>query len=302
MIQGSAGDSHDSMAHSACRDIHSVRNGVGLLSKLFGRKNDATTDSPSVSLESSGVRITASFGGAVSPSIRSEGKPDPSCGPYYVYVHEDANGKIFYVGKGTKRRAWSQDRDLIWHRYVDDYLKGIYRVRIVSYHATEEDALSAEDQWIARYGPQIVNWVNPCRNDNWRESVEYHRRNRINQEFITETRSLETSDPTLAIERYKQALTVMYEISRIVTERSFVAEIYPEVNAPRRDDNLMDRITLCLLKAKRYQELCSIVDDYERLCPSIYCSKKRGNCLRRREKARLALASNEKIIPPPSPS
>ena len=29
---------------------------------------------------------------------------------YYVYAHLDSSGQIFYVGKGTGRRAWSTDR------------------------------------------------------------------------------------------------------------------------------------------------------------------------------------------------
>jgi len=234
-------------------------------------------------------------GNSISFRSRDPAKPDddtqpnPSLGPYYVYVHEDDKSRIFYVGKGTGRRAWSGDRHPVWQRYVNDHLKGFYHIRIVSYHPTEEDALDAEDRWIARYGNQLVNWVNPSRNDNWRESVEYHRRNKINQKFIAETRSLEVSDIAEAIDRYKDALSEMYSISRMVIEKSFVAEVYPEVNAPRGDDNLLDRLTLCLWRAKRYEELCSTVDDYERLCPSRWCSNKRGNCLRRRDKARALL-------------
>ena len=40
----------------------------------------------------------------------------------YVYAHTDSAGKIFYVGKGERRRAWSTDRRPVWRRYVEKNL------------------------------------------------------------------------------------------------------------------------------------------------------------------------------------
>lgn len=31
----------------------------------------------------------------------------------YVYVHQDLGGRIFYIGKGTRNRAWVADRDAL---------------------------------------------------------------------------------------------------------------------------------------------------------------------------------------------
>src|SRR3974390_1606536 len=57
----------------------------------------------------------------------------------YVYAHMDSAGKIFYVGKGERRRAWSTDRHPLWRRYVEKHLGGSYQVRIL------RDNLSAEE-------------------------------------------------------------------------------------------------------------------------------------------------------------
>ena len=46
----------------------------------------------------------------------------PKCREFYVYAHRDNKGAIFYIGKGTGKRAWSQDRHPVWHRYVKERL------------------------------------------------------------------------------------------------------------------------------------------------------------------------------------
>ena len=43
---------------------------------------------------------------------------------YYVYVHKKPDGKIFYVGKGKNKRAWSiSDRNNLWKKIVSKYGK-----------------------------------------------------------------------------------------------------------------------------------------------------------------------------------
>jgi hypothetical protein len=45
----------------------------------------------------------------------------------YVYAHLDNEGKIFYIGKGNGRRAWSDDRHPLWRRFVKKHLSGEYK-------------------------------------------------------------------------------------------------------------------------------------------------------------------------------
>ena len=48
---------------------------------------------------------------------------------FYVYVHRTADtGRIFYVGKGTKNRAWTKgSRNLHWRNIVN---KNGYHVKL----------------------------------------------------------------------------------------------------------------------------------------------------------------------------
>lgn len=71
---------------------------------------------------------------------------------FYVYVHRDTAGNLFYVGKGTGQRAWSKSRHKIWHKYVDDRLGGRYEVEIYRDNLSEIEAERIEEDLIERYG------------------------------------------------------------------------------------------------------------------------------------------------------
>jgi len=81
---------------------------------------------------------------------------------YCVYAHLDNTGKVFYVGKGTGRRAWSTDRHPLWSRYVEKHLNGVYQVRILHDNLSEEEAEELEAEWIAQCSDTVVNWFNIC--------------------------------------------------------------------------------------------------------------------------------------------
>jgi hypothetical protein len=94
-------------------------------------------------------------------SLGAVGSGDKKCTPgrFYVYVHKDENGRVFYVGKGTGNRAWSEDRDVQWHQHVAR-LGGKYMVEIVRDGISEEDALQIEDAAMAQHGDSIINLQN----------------------------------------------------------------------------------------------------------------------------------------------
>lgn len=70
---------------------------------------------------------------------------------FYVYVHRTADtGRIFYVGKGTKNRAWTKgSRNPHWRNIVN---KHGYKVEIVFSLLTEDQAFSLEEEIIQQYG------------------------------------------------------------------------------------------------------------------------------------------------------
>jgi hypothetical protein len=62
---------------------------------------------------------------------------------FYTYTHSTPHGKVFYVGKGTKERAFSKsDRSVAWRSVVDKF--GGYGACIAAQWDTEAEAFAHE--------------------------------------------------------------------------------------------------------------------------------------------------------------
>jgi len=77
---------------------------------------------------------------------------------HYTYAHILPDGRYFYIGKGTKRRAYKKDtRKAHWHAVAD----GVdYTVQILAHWATEAEAYEHEKFLIACFrdmGHPLVN-------------------------------------------------------------------------------------------------------------------------------------------------
>lgn len=79
---------------------------------------------------------------------------------YYVYAHyRESDGKLFYIGKGKGRRAWSiQGRSEWWHR---TYRKHGRYIVILHDGLTNAEACKVENKYISRcIGlPEVVNFL-----------------------------------------------------------------------------------------------------------------------------------------------
>ena len=78
---------------------------------------------------------------------------------YYVYLHRRAsNNTIFYVGKGSNKRAFSkQQRSSFWHNTANKYG---FTVEIIKYFECESEAFSYEDILLKKLqgdGEKLVN-------------------------------------------------------------------------------------------------------------------------------------------------
>jgi hypothetical protein len=76
---------------------------------------------------------------------------------YYVYAHTKPDETVFYVGKGTRGRAWStHGRNTRWQRTVAKYG---YRVVLLADGLTHEQAIEEEAEIIAHFKPfgSLVN-------------------------------------------------------------------------------------------------------------------------------------------------
>jgi len=65
---------------------------------------------------------------------------------FYVYQHIrlDTN-EVFYVGKGSGKRAQSKRRNIYWRNIVKKYG---YRIEIIKENLTEQEAFQLEIEWI----------------------------------------------------------------------------------------------------------------------------------------------------------
>ena len=203
---------------------------------------------------------------------------------FYVYFHRDNDGSIFYVGKGTGRRAWSQDRHAVWHKYVNERLNGQYSVEIHKDGLQENEAEKLEDELIEKYGGQIVNWINPGRDFDYQALEEFHRLRNANREFVDETKQIESTNIVEAVERYRVALKRMREYESLTLERGLVAELG---GGPDWGDiNILNRITVCLQKQKRHAELIKEAEEYFSEFPSAKNMSIGKQVIKRVEKAR----------------
>ena len=184
----------------------------------------------------------------------------PQSREFYVYAHRDAEGAIFYIGKGTGRRAWSQERHPVWDRYVKKRLNGTYSVEILQDGLTETEAEAREFELIAQFGRQLVNWQNSARGFDYPALERYHALRGANLLFIASTRPLEDSDLNTAIDRYKQALINLREYEDLVVETGIVAELSRDLKIG--DLNILDRLTLCLVRSGGLVEARAEVERY----------------------------------------
>ena len=70
---------------------------------------------------------------------------------YYVYAHTKPDQTVFYVGKGTRGRAWStHGRNTYWQRTVAKYG---HSVVLLAEGLTQEQAIEEEAALIAYFKP-----------------------------------------------------------------------------------------------------------------------------------------------------
>lgn len=183
----------------------------------------------------------------------------------YVYAHVDSAGNIFYVGKGEARRAWSTDRHLLWHRYVDKHLAGKYEVRILQDNLSKKRAEEVEAAWIAQCSEGLVNWVNMGRDLDYRALDNYHRLRNANRALIQQAKVIEKADLAQAAKMYIQAIEAIPEYAFISYEKGLVGQLLDEDTdqfGRNGEIEALDRLTMCLTKLGRPAEAAQHADNY----------------------------------------
>lgn len=205
---------------------------------------------------------------------------------YYVYFHKDLQGNIFYVGKGTRRRAWSKYRHEIWKIYVQNHLQGQYIVEIYKDQLTERKAEELENELIEKYGKQLVNWINMGQEYDL-DAIE--RRNQLmndNEILIEEARSIEKINPDHAIEIYRIALKNLRKYMSICCHKNSLLEQLQAEMPKTGGWIILDRLTLCLVRMKRYDEAIMEAEKYFNDFPGVLNIKAGEQIRKRIEKAK----------------
>lgn len=184
-------------------------------------------------------------------------------GNFYVYAHRDIEGQIFYVGKGTGRRAYVPGRGALWEAYLREYSEGHYEVEIIEEGLSEDSALEVEAEHISRISRNPNNLVNrvfdPPDSDQEQRS-EFLKRLRLNSEATDATRALEKENLGAAIDRYFSLLGDLRDLAYIKYDSSRVGRLKQRMWTGNQ--KLLNRLTICLAKQKRYSELIEVVDQY----------------------------------------
>jgi len=203
---------------------------------------------------------------------------------YYVYFHRDTFGNIFYIGKGTGSRAWDfKKRHDVWKRYIRERLHGKYTVEIFQEGLSNKKAEDLESLLINKYGENLINWENPKRQFNYENIDLYNKKRHENLSFVKETKKLEKENPSEAIKRYKKALSVMREYEGLILEKGIVAEMMnDEWNTG--DWEILDRLTICLIKTGEYNEAIQETEKYFQEFPGIKNLKTAQRITKRIEK------------------
>jgi hypothetical protein len=183
----------------------------------------------------------------------------------YVYAHTDSAGKIFYVGKGERRRAWSTDRHPLWRRYVEKHLQGNYQVRILQDDLSAGQAEEVEVAWIAQCSDNLVNWVNMGRATDFQALERYHKLRDANRSLIQQAKAFEKRDMVQAVKMYAQAIGAIPGYAFIDYEKGLVGQLQgEEADELGRNGEIeaLDRLTLCLIKLERSSEAAQHADNY----------------------------------------
>jgi hypothetical protein len=183
----------------------------------------------------------------------------------YVYAHVDQGGRIFYIGKGIGRRAWSDDRHELWLRDVNNRSGGKYEIKILADGLGPDEAEALEGQWLAQEAATLVNWSNMARRSDYAAIDRFHKLRNANRALAQETRELEKSDLAQAVENYAAAIEVIAGYAFMKLELDLVGELIDDENAEigfTGDLAILDRYTMVLVKLGRAHEAKTALVEY----------------------------------------
>lgn len=223
----------------------------------------------SISINNQGITLT-SVGSPAEPLKADPEAPQIAPRGCYVYAHLTPSGEIFYIGKGSRDRAWNEDRHYLWSWYVSQHLQGQYTVRILKDTLSSEAAEELESEWIAQHAETLVNWFNMGRKTDFKAIERFHALRNQARELLLRAKQLEATDAESAVAACRAALTLVHEYANIKTEGGFLGQLIDEharhVGA-KGELAAIDRLSIILVRAKRKEEARAEVQAYFEMYP-----------------------------------
>lgn len=228
------------------------------------------------------------------PSNSSVDTSNTSDKRYYVYVHETTSGEVFYVGKGTGKRAWVKDRDIHWNNYVENYLNNEYQVRIVYDDLSEEEAFEKESDLMSHYGDQLLNRQNMSR--------------RLDVKALDNRNSLMRKSEILALKAELEdnvnekasllikALNYYNQSAKVVFEKGLFGKLSAE--RPIGNIQLLEKTIRALIASQRKQEAEMIFEQYFSNYPQDKELKSVASISKVIERGTVKLQAQEDFTPP----
>ncbi|TDR39665.1 hypothetical protein DFR29_11553 [Tahibacter aquaticus] len=210
-------------------------------------------------------------------------RPNTSSAPgtFYVYVHRDRGGTIFYVGKGVGDRAWSRDREALWTHYVNTRSGGIFSAEVVESNLSEAQALLREDELMRTLASQVVNRQNMGRAldlaSHQQQADALRQRDRVHAQANT------TADPAERAKLLALALTHHEQAASISCETGVVGELLREMG-PLGNLDLLDALTKAYGEAGNTEMAASALKHYEQTYRGSAPTKRLEQIRRRVEK------------------
>lgn len=203
----------------------------------------------------------------VSIALGAGGPRNQPCksGRYYVYVHKNLQGTVFYVGKGTGDRAWSKERGSDWKYYVEHILGGKYDVEIIRDQISEEDAIQVEDALLAEYATTVINLQNLHAAVETEELLSYSDAMRASSRAFNDGTRLEKSGTfDEAARKYEEAYAHYRDATRHPYDRSARQLIPLPVLGPNQ---IVDRCTKLFVKMGQPHRAVDFAEAYFRDFP-----------------------------------